>query len=137
MHNAIGCKWVFRVKYDGNGEVKCFKGRLVAQGFFQCYGVAYEEIFSPVAHLLSICTLLAFTVEKKLQVHQMDVVSAFSNCEFTEEIYMKQPPGYVQSGKQELVCKLRKSIHGLKQSPCCCNEKLCDHLKSAGFKESR
>ena len=136
MHNAIGCKWVFRVKYDGNGEAKCFKGRLVAQGFLQCYGVAYEEIFSPVAHLLSICTLLAFTVEKKLQVHQMDVVSAFSNCEFTEEIYMKQPPGYVQSGKQELVCKLRKSIYGLKQSPCCCNEKLCDHLKSAGFKES-
>ena len=66
-----------RVKYDGNSEVKCFKGRLVAQGFLQCYGVAYEQIFSPVAQLLSICTLLAFTVEKKLQVHQMDVVSAF------------------------------------------------------------
>ena len=66
----------------------------------------------------------------------MDVVSAFSNCELTEEIYMKQPPGYVQSGKQELVCKLRKSIYGLKQSPCCCNDKLCDHLKSASFKDS-
>ena len=66
----------------------------------------------------------------------MDVVSAFLNGELKEEIYMKQPPGNVQSGKEELVCKLRKSIYGLKQSPHCWNEKLCDYLKSAGFKES-
>ena len=66
----------------------------------------------------------------------MDVVSAFLNGELKEEIYMKQPPGYVQSGKENLVCKLRKSIYGLKQSPRCWNQKLCDHLKSLGFKES-
>ena len=66
----------------------------------------------------------------------MDVVSAFLNGDLTKEIYMKQSPGYVQSGKEELVCKLRKSIYGLKQSPRCWNEKLCDKLKSAGFKES-
>ena len=66
----------------------------------------------------------------------MDVVSAFLNGELTEEIYMKQPPGYVQSGKEELVYKLGKSIYGLKQSPRCWNEKLHNHLKSAGFKES-
>ena len=59
-HNVVGCKWVFRVKYDGNGEVKCFKGRLVAQGFSQRHGVDYEEIFSPVAHLSSIRALIAF-----------------------------------------------------------------------------
>ena len=58
------------------------------------------------------------------------------NGELKEEIYMKQPPGYVQSGKEELVCRLRKSIYGLKQSPRCWNEKLCSHLKSLGFKES-
>ena len=134
-HNVVGCKWVFRVKYDGNGEVKCFKGRLVDQGFSQSHDVDYEEIYSPVAQLSSIHTLLAFAAEKKLQVHQMDVVSAFLNGDLTEEIYMKQPQGYVQSGKEELVCKLRKSIYGLKQSPRCWNEKLCDHLKS-DFKES-
>ena len=66
----------------------------------------------------------------------MDVVSAFLNGELTEEIYMKQPPGYMQSGNKELVCKLRKSIYGLKQSPRCWNEKLHDHLKSSGFKET-
>ena len=84
----------------------------------------------------SIRVLLTFAAEKKLQVHQMDVVSAFLNGELTEEIYTKQPPGYVQSGKEELVCKLRKSIYGLKQSPRFWNEKLCNHLKSTGFKES-
>ena len=135
-HNIVGCKWVFRVKYDGNGKVNCFKGRLVAQGFSQRHGVDYEEIFSPVVHLSSIRTLLAFAAKKKLHVHQMDVVSAFLNGELKEEIYMKQPPGYVQSGKENLVCKLRKSIYGLKQSPRCWNQKLCDHLKSLGFKES-
>ena len=68
----------------------------------------------------------------------MDVVSAFLNGELKEEIYTKQlqPPGYVQSGKEELLCKLRKSIYSLKQSSCCWNEKLCNHLKSLGFKES-
>ena len=106
----LGCKWVFRVKHDGNGKVNCFKGRLVAQGFSQRHGVDYEEIFSPVVHLSSIRTLLAFAAKKKLHVHQMDVVSAFLNGELKEEIYMKQPPGYVQSGKENLVCKLRKSI---------------------------
>ena len=135
-HNIVGCKWVFRVKHDGNGKVNCFKGRLVAQGFSQRHGVDYEEIFSPVVHLSSIRTLLAFAAKKKLHVHQMDVVSAFLNGELKEEIYMKQPPGYVQSGKENLVCKLRKSIYGLKQSPRCWNQKLCDHLKSLGFKES-
>ena len=135
-HNIVGCKWVFRVKNDGNGKVNCFKGRLVAQGFSQRHGVNYEEIFSPVVHLSSIRTLLAFAAKKKLHVHQMDVASAFLNGELKEEIYMKQPPGYVQSGKENLVCKLRKSIYGLKQSPRCWNQKLCDHLKSLGFKES-
>ena len=85
----------------------------------------------------SIRTLIAFVAEKKLRVHQMDVISAFLNGELAEEIYMKQPPSYVQSGKEELVFELRKSIYGLKQSPCCWNEKLCSHLKSASFKESR
>ena len=69
-------------------------------------------------------------------IHQMDVVSAFLHGELKEDIYMQQPPGYVQPGKEELVCKLKKSIYGLKQSPRCWNEKLCEHLKLLGFRES-
>ena len=89
---------MFRVKYDGKGEVNRFKGRLVAQGFSQRRGIDYEEVFSPVAHLSSICVLLAFAAENKLQVHQMDVISGFLNGDLKEEIYMRQPPGYIQPG---------------------------------------
>ena len=100
------------------------------------YGIDYDEIFTPVARLSSIRILLAFTVENKMNIHQMDVVSAFLNGELREEIFMQQPPGYVQSGKEELVCKLKKSIYGLKQSPRCWNEKFCEHMRSLGFKGS-
>ena len=133
---AIGCKWVFRVKYDGKGLVERFKGRLVAQGYSQKYGIDYDETFSPVARFSSIRTLLAFAVEMEMQIHQMDVVTAFLNGDLKEEIYMQQPPGYTQPGKEELVCKLKKSLYGLKQSPRCWNEKLCEHLRLLGFKES-
>ena len=133
---AIGCKWVFRVKYDGKGQVERFKGRLVALGYSQKYGIDYDETFSPVARFSSIRTLLAFAVEMGMQIHQMDVVTAFLNGDLKEEIYMQQPSGYTQPGKEELVCKLKKSLYGLKQSPRCWNEKLCEHLKSLGFKES-
>ena len=133
---AIGCKWVFRVKYDSNGQVERFKGRLVAQGYSQKYGIDYDNTFSPVARFSSIRTLLAFAVEMGMQIHQMDVVTAFLNGDLKEEIYMQQPSGYIQPDKNGLVCKLKKSLYGLKQSPRCWNEKLCEHLKSLGFKES-
>ena len=133
---VVGCKWIFRVKYDGKGKVERFKGRLVAQGYSQKYGIDYDETFSPVARYSSIRTLLAFAVEMGMQIHQMDVVTAFLNGDLKEEIYMQQPPGYIQSGTEMLVCKLKKSLYGLKQSPRCWNEKLCEHLKSLEFKES-
>ena len=133
---AIGCKWVFRVKYDSEGRVERFKGRLVAQGYSQKYGIDYDEKFSPVARYSSIRTLLAIAVEMGMQIHQMDVVTAFLNGDLKEEIYMQQPPGYTQVGKENLVCKLEKSLYGLKQAPRCWNEKLCEHLKSLNFKVS-
>ena len=87
----IGCKWVFRVKYDGNGEVERFKGRLVAQGFSQKYGIDYEETFSPVARFSSIRTILAFAARRGMLVHQMDVITAFLNGDLKEDMYMQQP----------------------------------------------
>ena len=117
------------------------KADLLHMVFSQKYRVDYLEIFSPVVRFSSI-RILTFAAKNKLLVHQMDVVSAFLNGELKEEIYMQQPPGYVQSGKEEFVCKLHKSIYGLKQSPrlkqslCCWNAKLSDHLRSLRFKES-
>ena len=133
---AIGCKWVLKLKYDSQGNVDRFKGRLVAQGYSQKHGIDYEETFSPVAHFSSIRTVLAYAVEKRMKIHQMDVVTAFLNGDLTEDIYMQQPPGYVNKGNERLVCKLRKSLYGLKQSPRCWNSKFTQHAKRLGFKES-
>ena len=96
---AIGCKWIFRVKYDGEGKVDRFKGRLVAQGYSQKYGIDYEETFSPVACFSSIRTILAYAAERGMLVHQMDVITAFLNDDLKEEIYMELPPGFLQEGK--------------------------------------
>ena len=73
------------MKHDGQGEVNCFKGRLVVQGFSQKYGIDYDEVFSPVSCYSSIRSLLAFATERGLLVHQMDVVTAFLNGDLKEE----------------------------------------------------
>jgi len=129
----IGCKWVFKVKYRSDGEVERFKGRLVAKGYAQMYGIDYDETFAPVVHFSSIRTLLAFAVQNSLLIHQMDVVTAFLNGNLSEEIYMQQPDGYIQVGNEHLVCKLKKSLYGLKQSPRCWNTALDVQLKSLDF----
>ena len=105
---SIGCKWIFKVKHTSDGTVERFKGRLVAKGYAQEYGIDYEETFAHVARFTSIRTLLAFAVQHEMIIHQMDVVTAFLNGTVDEDIYMKQPEGYVQPGKEHLVCKLKK-----------------------------
>ena len=96
-------------------------GRLVAQGYSQKQGQNYEETFSPVVRFESICTVVALAAQKGLQIHQMDVETAFLYGELAEEIYMKQPEGFVEKNKETQVCKLKKSLYGLKQSPRCWN----------------
>ena len=133
---SVGCKWVFKVKYADDGNVERFKGRLVAKGYTQKYGIDYDETFSPVVRFSSIRALLAFAVQNDMQIHQMDVVSAFLNGILDDEIYMQQPDGYVQLGKESLVCKLKKSLYGLKQSPRCWNKVFHEYMESIGFKQS-
>jgi len=119
--SVVGCKWVFQVKLDSNRRIQRFKGRLVAKGYSQKHGIDYDETFSPVVRFSSIRTLLAFAVQRGVLIHQMDAVTAFLNDQLEEEIYMQQLPGYVEEGQEELVCKLKKSLYGLKQSPRCWN----------------
>ena len=107
-------KGIFKVKYDKDGRVERFKGYLVAKGYAQKHGIDYEETFSPVVCFSSIRTLLTFAVQHNLLIHQMDVVLAFLNGKLQEDIYMQQPEGYVQAGNEQLVCKLKKSLYGLK-----------------------
>ena len=130
---AIGSKWVFRVKTDANGTVETHKARLVAQGFSQSFGDDYDETFSPVARFESVRTVIALAAQHGLKLHQMDVTTAFLNGDLEEEVYMKQPEGFIEKEKEHLVCRLRRSLYGLKQSPRCWNSVLDRKLKSMGF----
>ena len=133
----IGSRMVFRVKYDEHGQIERYKARLVAQGYSQEYGKDYLQVFSPVIRWESVRTLISMAVQYGMELHQMDVDVAFLNGNLKEEIYMKQPDGLVVKGQENLVCKLKKSIYGLKQSPCCWNEALDEHLKKIGFIQSK
>lgn len=133
--NVVGSKWVFKVKYNADGSVERYKARLVAKGYSQIPGLDYYETFAPVAKLTSIRTILAIAAQRDMEIHQMDVKTAFLNGDLTEEIYMEQPEGF-ESDDANLVCKLKKTIYGLKQSPRAWNIKLDTFLKSLGFIQS-
>ena len=94
-HPIIGTKWVFRNKSDENGTIVRNKARLVAQGYNQEEGIDYEETFAPVARLESIRMLFAFACHKGFTLYQMDVKSAFLNGHILEEVYVEQPPGFI------------------------------------------
>jgi transposase InsO family protein len=132
---TIGCKWVFKRKKNANTGLIKYKARLVAQGFSQKYGTDYDEVFAPVVRATTLRLLLAIATQRKLKIHHFDAKTAFLNGELKETIYMKQPEGFVDA-KEELVCKLNKSIYGLKQAAKVWNEKLHGALTKLGFKQS-
>ena len=134
--NVVGCKWVFKIKLDADGKVERYKARLVAQGFTQRHGVDYDETFSPVVRFESIRSLLAIASQHQLIVHQMDVKTAFLNGELKEEIFMRQPQGFIEGGEQMLVCKLLRSLYGLKQSARCWNAELDGQLHKMNFTQT-
>jgi hypothetical protein len=112
----VRCKWLYRTKYASYGSVERHKARLVAKGFSQVEGIDYNETFSPIAKINSICLVLALGASHKWEVHQMDVKSVFLHGDLKEETYMEQHLGYVQNDSN-LVCHLKKSLYGLKQAP--------------------
>ena len=133
--NAVGSRWVFKVKRDGDGCVQRFKARLVAQGYSQTEGVDYNEVFSPVVRNTSIRSLLALANVHDWEVHQMDVKTAFLQGNLDDETYMKQPDGYVNEQYPNHVCKLKKSLYGLKHAARCWNSAIDCFLKSEGYKQ--
>ena len=133
---AVGCKWVFKTKRDASGEVVCHKARLVARGFSQVQGVDFNETFAPVAKFTTIQCVVALGAALDLEMHQMDVKTAFLNRDLEEDIYMEQPSGFVQRGQEHLVCKLRKSLYGLKQASRAWYQKIDATLLNLNFERS-
>ncbi|GKC70776.1 retrovirus-related pol polyprotein from transposon TNT 1-94 [Tanacetum coccineum] len=113
----IETKWVFRNKLDENGIVSQNKARLVAQGYNQQEGIDYDETYALVARLESIRILLAYACALDFKLFQMDVKSAFLNGFINEEVYVAQPPGFIDFEKPDHVYKLKKALYGLKQAP--------------------
>ena len=93
----VGCKWFFKKKTDMDGNVHTYKARLVAKGFKQIHGVDYDETFSPVAMLKSIRIILAIAAYYDYEIWQMDVKTAFLNGNLSEDVYMTQPEGFIDS----------------------------------------
>ena len=110
---AIGSKWVFRVKHNADGSVERRKARLVAQGYSQKHDVDYDETFSPVVRFESLRTVIGLSVKQGLKLHQTNVTKAFLNGDLDEEVYMRQPEGFIVEGEGYLVWKLNKSLYGI------------------------
>ncbi|PHU26689.1 putative polyol transporter 3 [Capsicum chinense] len=116
-NKPLGSKWIFKRKMKADGTIDKYKARLVVKGFKQKKGLDYFDTYSPVTRLTSILMLIALAAVYGLEIHQMDVKTAFLNGELEEEIYMEQPEGFVVPEKENKVCKLIKSLYGLKQTP--------------------
>ena len=114
---AISSKWVFKVKSSNNGHPPRYKARLVARGFEQRDGVDYLETFASVVRWETIRILIAIATHLNWPIHQLDVLTAFLNGILAEDVYMHQPLGFIRKGTEHLVCKLHKSLYGLRQSP--------------------
>ena len=129
--NVIGCKWVLTKKRDESGKVVRYKARLVAKGFTQIPGQDFFNTFAPVLHLDTLRILIAIAVAFNLDIHQLDVVSAYLNGKLDEELYMEQIPGFDDG--LGTVLKLNRSIYGLKQAANVWNRTLDTKLKGLGY----
>ncbi|KAI3731774.1 hypothetical protein L1987_62963 [Smallanthus sonchifolius] len=129
----LGSKWIFKRKMRVDGSIDKFKARLVIQGFRQKEGIDFFDTYAPVARISTIRFLIALASVQNLIIHQMDVKTAFLNGELDEEVYMKQPEGFVLPGQEQKVCKLIKSLYGLKQAPKQWHQKFDEVILSHGF----
>ncbi|GJV60557.1 zinc finger, CCHC-type containing protein [Tanacetum coccineum] len=130
---ALGCKWILKRKMKVDRSIDKYKARLIIQGFRQKEEIDFFDTYAQVARISTIRLLLALAAIHDLVIHQMDVKTAFLNGDLDEEIYMKQPKGFVMLGHESKVCKLKKSLYGLKQAPKQWHQKFDDVVLSTGF----
>ena len=131
----FGCKWVYSIKLNSDGSFHRYKARLVALGNKQEYGVDYDETFALVAKMTTIRTVLSIAASKGWSLHQMDVKNVFLHGDLAEDIYMTPPQGLFSSFVA--VCKLKRSLYGLRQAPRAWFENFQTTLLGFSFTQSR
>ncbi|WJZ81639.1 hypothetical protein VitviT2T_001472 [Vitis vinifera] len=133
----VGCRWIYTVKYKADGSIELFKARLVVKGYTQTYGIDYTETFAPVTKINTVRVLLSLAANLDWPLQQFDVKNAFLHGELSEEVYMDLPPGCMVSEKQcQKVCKLKKSLYGLKQSLRAWFGRFTKSMRAFGYRQS-
>lgn len=135
--NLIGGRWTYAIKWGSRGEVIKRKGRYVAQGFTQIYGLDFDKTYGAVVRFESLRITLAIIVVLGLQLFQLDFKGAFLNSPISHDVYMKQPEGFVKPGEEHLVCKLKKSIYGTRQGSYDWQATLAEGYRQDGYVTSR
>lgn len=132
-HNIVHTHWLYKVKTRADGSIEHYKACWVAKGFSQIHNINYNETFAPVICLKNLHLLLALTTALNLEIHQMDVDTAFLHAHLTEEIYITQPKGFVSHNHPNYVCHLLKSLCSLKQAPYMWNQTINSYLITYSF----
>ena len=112
--SSVSCRWVYTVKIDSDGGVNRLKARLVTKGYTQIYGSVYYDTFSPIAKMASIRLFFSMAAMRSWSLYQLDIKNAFLYGELVDVVYMEGPLGFVAQGESSLVCRLRRSLYGLK-----------------------
>ena len=114
--NIVGCRWVFKTKLLPNGSIERYKVRLVAKGYTQQADLDFNETFSPIIKPATVRFILSLAATSGWSLRQLDVKNAFLHGILNKEVFMEQPPGYVDPRYPNHVCRLNKALYGLKQA---------------------
>jgi Reverse transcriptase (RNA-dependent DNA polymerase) len=107
--NIIGCKWIYKVKRKTDGSIERYKARLVAKGYNQEAGIDYHETFNPVVKHTTIRVVLSLVTSRNWSIRQLDVKNSFLHGDLQEQVFMSQPPGFIDPALPNHVCLLKKA----------------------------